>query len=47
MAGKGVQPLNDYTCRFRPSSLKCPGKSGLDGRKRQVMGNQGCIPTAC
>ncbi len=31
MAGKGVQPLNDYTCRFRPSSLKCTDKSGLDG----------------
>ena len=31
MAGKGMQPLNDYTCRFRPSSLKCTDKSGLDG----------------
>ena len=31
MAGKGVQPLNNYTCRFRPSSLKCTDKSGLDG----------------
>ncbi len=31
MADKGVQPLNDYTCRFRPSSLKCTDKSGLDG----------------
>ena len=31
MAGKGEQPLNDYTCRFRPSSLKCTDKSGLDG----------------
>ena len=30
-AGKGVQPLNNYTCRFRPSSLKCTDKSGLDG----------------
>ena len=47
MAGKGVQPLNNYTCRFRPSSLKCTDKSGLDGRKRQVAGNQGCIPAPC
>ena len=31
MAGKGVQPLNNYTCRFRPSSLKQADKSGLDG----------------
>ena len=31
MAGKGEQPLNDYPCRFRPSSLKCTDKSGLDG----------------
>jgi len=31
MAGKGVQPLDNYTCRFRPSSLKCTDKSGLDG----------------
>ena len=31
MASKGVQPLNNYTCRFRPSSLKCTDKSGLDG----------------
>ena len=31
MAGKGVQPLNNYTRRFRPSSLKCTDKSGLDG----------------
>ena len=31
MAGKGMQPLNNYTCRFRPSSLKCTDKSGLDG----------------
>ena len=31
MAGKGVQPLNNYTCRFCPSSLKCTDKSGLDG----------------
>ena len=31
MAGKGMQPLNDYTCRFRPLSLKCTDKSGLDG----------------
>lgn len=31
MAGKRVQPLNNYTCRFRPSSLKCTDKSGLDG----------------
>ena len=30
-AGEGVQPLNNYTCRFRPSSLKCTDKSGLDG----------------
>ena len=30
-AGKGVQPLNNYTCRFRPSSLNCTDKSGLDG----------------
>ena len=30
-AGKGVQPLNTYTCRFRPSSLTCTDKSGLDG----------------
>ena len=22
MAGNGVQPLHNYTCRFRPSSLK-------------------------
>ena len=28
---KIIQPLNDYTCRFRPSSLKCTDKSGLDG----------------
>ena len=31
MAGKSVQPLDNYTCRFRPSSLKCTDKSGLDG----------------
>ena len=31
VAGRGVQPLNNYTCRFRPSSLKCTDKSGLDG----------------
>ena len=31
MAGKRVQPLNNYTCRFRPSSLKQADKSGLDG----------------
>ncbi|MDE7261426.1 MAG: hypothetical protein K2N78_05105 [Oscillospiraceae bacterium] len=31
MAGKGVQPLNNYTCRFRPSILKQADKSGLDG----------------
>ena len=31
MAGKDVQPLNNYTCRFRPSSLKQADKSGLDG----------------
>ena len=31
VAGKGVQPLNNYTCRFRPSSLKQADKSGLDG----------------
>ena len=31
MASNGVQPLNDYTCCFRPSSLKCTNKSGLDG----------------
>ena len=30
-ANKSVQPLNNYTCRFRPSSLKCTDKSGLDG----------------
>ena len=30
-AGKGKQPLNNYTYRFRPSSLKCTDKSGLDG----------------
>jgi len=30
-AGKRVQPLNNYTCRFRPSSLKRADKSGLDG----------------
>ena len=30
-AGKGVLPLNNYTRRFRPSSLKCTDKSGLDG----------------
>ena len=27
MAGKGVQPLNDYTCCFRPSNLKYTDKS--------------------
>ena len=31
MAGNGVQPLHNYTCRFRPSSLKQADKSGLDG----------------
>ena len=31
MAGKSEQPLNHYTCRFRPSSLKYTDKSGLDG----------------
>ena len=31
MAGKGVQPLHNYTCRFRPSSLIQADKSGLDG----------------
>ena len=31
MASKSVQPLNNYTCRFRPSSLKCTDKLGLDG----------------
>ena len=31
MAGKDMHPLNNYTCRFRPSSLKCTDKSGLDG----------------
>ena len=31
MAGKCVRPLNNYTCRFRPSSLKQADKSGLDG----------------
>ena len=31
MAGKDVQPLNNYTRRFRPSSLKQADKSGLDG----------------
>ena len=31
MAGKCVQPLNNYTCRFCPSSLKQADKSGLDG----------------
>ena len=30
MAGKRVQLLNNYTCRFRPSSLKRADKSGLD-----------------
>ena len=30
-AGKGVQPLDNYTRRFRPPSLKCTDKSGLDG----------------
>lgn len=44
MADKGVQPLNDYTCRFRPSSLKCTDKSGLDGLQADKWyGNQGCI----
>lgn len=28
---KGVQPLNNYTRRFRPSSLKQADESGLDG----------------
>ena len=31
MAGKSVQPLHNYTCRFRPSSLKQADKAGLDG----------------
>ena len=31
MAGNGVQPLHNYTCRFRPSSLKQADKAGLDG----------------
>ena len=31
MAGKHVQPLNNYTCRFRPSSPRQADKSGLDG----------------
>ena len=44
MADKGVQPLNDYTCRFRPSSLKCTDKSGLDGLQTDKWnGNQGCL----
>ena len=44
MAGKGEQPLNDYTCRFRPSSLKYTDKSGLDGLQADKWyGNQGCI----
>ena len=30
MAGKGVQPLDNYTCRFCLSSLKQADKSGLD-----------------
>ena len=30
MAGKHVQPLNNYTCRFRLSSLIQADKSGLD-----------------
>jgi len=44
MTGKGVQPLNDYTCRFRPSSLKCTDKSGLDRLQTDKWnGNQGCL----
>ena len=31
MAGKRVQPLNNYTCRFCPSSPRQADKSGLDG----------------
>ena len=31
MANKRVQPLNNYTCRFRPSSPRQADKSGLDG----------------
>jgi len=30
-AGKRVQLLNHYTCRFRPSSLSRADQSGLDG----------------
>ena len=42
--GKGVQSLNNDTCRFRPSSLKCTDKSGLDGLQAgKWNGNQGCI----
>lgn len=33
MASRGVQPLNNYTCRFRMLSLKCTDKSGLGGLK--------------
>ena len=44
MASKGIQLLNDYTCRFRPSSLKFTDKSGLDGLQAgKWNGNQGCI----